>query len=62
IAYITLSHRWGNSKFLNLTMSNMAQLKGEINFDDLPQTFQDSVTASRVLGYEYVWIDSLCII
>lgn len=28
----------------------------------LPQTFADAVTATRVLGIRYLWIDSLCII
>lgn len=29
---------------------------------DLPKTFQDAVYATRKLGVQYLWIDSLCII
>ena len=29
---------------------------------DLPQTFKDAIWITRRLGYQYIWIDSLCII
>ena len=28
----------------------------------MPKTFQDAVSITRSLGFEYLWIDSLCII
>ncbi|KAF9765901.1 hypothetical protein IL306_001747 [Fusarium sp. DS 682] len=28
----------------------------------LPKTFQDAISATRKLGYRYLWIDSLCIL
>ncbi|KAL8879771.1 MAG: hypothetical protein Q9198_002681 [Flavoplaca austrocitrina] len=33
-----------------------------IVINDLPLTFQDAVNITRNLGYQYLWIDSLCII
>jgi hypothetical protein len=36
-------------------------MKG-MSLNAMPQTFQDAVTATRVLGLQYLWIDSLCII
>jgi hypothetical protein len=33
-----------------------------ISLKDLPKTFQDAVHITRKLGYQYLWIDSLCII
>ncbi|CAI6332215.1 unnamed protein product [Periconia digitata] len=30
--------------------------------DSMPQNFQDAVTVTRMLGIQYLWIDSLCII
>jgi hypothetical protein len=33
-----------------------------IPFSTLPRTFQDAVTATRQLGYEYLWIDCFCIL
>lgn len=29
---------------------------------DLPQTFADAITVTRILGQRYLWIDSLCIL
>jgi hypothetical protein len=29
---------------------------------DLPRTFRDAVEATRELGVEFLWIDSLCIL
>lgn len=63
--YVALSHCWGplkeNEKFCTYK-SNIEQLKKSIDFDALPRTFRDAVTAARGLGIEYIWIDSLCII
>ncbi|OAA64154.1 Heterokaryon incompatibility [Akanthomyces lecanii RCEF 1005] len=32
-----------------------------IPVDSLPKTFQDAILATRILGLQYLWIDSLCI-
>ncbi|KAK2471492.1 hypothetical protein H9L39_17723 [Fusarium oxysporum f. sp. albedinis] len=34
----------------------------EINWHDLPATFQDAVTVCRSMDIRYLWIDSLCIL
>lgn len=60
--YISLSHSWGNTKFLQLTTSNFKQLTNEIPISDLPLTFQHAVKLARQLGQRFLWIDSLCII
>lgn len=33
-----------------------------IPWDNLPRTYQDAISATHRLGFEYIWIDSLCII
>jgi hypothetical protein len=33
-----------------------------INFFNLPATFQDAVRVATAIGFQYLWIDSLCII
>jgi hypothetical protein len=33
-----------------------------ICWEDMPRTFQDAIIITRGLGFEYVWIDCLCII
>ncbi|KAK3388652.1 heterokaryon incompatibility protein-domain-containing protein, partial [Sordaria brevicollis] len=63
--YLTLSHSWsitmrGNS--LKLTTRNIQQLQERIPLESLPRTFQDAMDMTRRLGYQYIWIDSLCII
>ncbi|KAK3321776.1 heterokaryon incompatibility protein-domain-containing protein [Apodospora peruviana] len=61
--YLTLSHRWGPTRgLLQLTRSNLGQLKEGILLQCLPKTFRDAATVAAELGYRYLWIDALCII
>jgi hypothetical protein len=61
--YTTLSHCWGTSiPPLKLTQENRCQFYDEIRQDQIPKTFSDAMTVTRLLGIEYIWIDSLCII
>jgi hypothetical protein len=60
--YLTLSHSWGDGKFLKLTTTNIKDLKSLIPLHELSQTHRDSLSITRRLGYRYIWIDSLCII
>ncbi|KAJ4005495.1 hypothetical protein NW766_011044 [Fusarium irregulare] len=63
--YIALSHCWGKlskeERFCTY-IDNIQDLRQQIPFERLPQTFKDAVTATRSLNVEYLWIDSLCII
>lgn len=60
--YLTLSHCWGTSQILNLTKENIEQMKVSIPIISLPQVFQDAMRTTIELGFNYLWIDSLCII
>jgi hypothetical protein len=60
--YTTLSHRWGQAKFLQLTRHNLEEFHRRIPTAELPQTFQEAIFVSKFLGIRYLWIDSLCII
>ncbi|ETN40031.1 uncharacterized protein HMPREF1541_04306 [Cyphellophora europaea CBS 101466] len=60
--YISLSHRWGQANFMTLNVKNIDTLKINIALCDLSKTFQDAVHATLSLGYNYLWVDSLCII
>lgn len=33
-----------------------------ISWDVLPQTFRDAIAMTERLGFQYLWIDALCII
>jgi hypothetical protein len=60
--YLTLSHCWGGADIVKLTTSNLSQFHSNIPFSLLPKTFTDAIRITVLLGYSYLWIDSLCII
>jgi hypothetical protein len=62
--YLTLSHVWGDIKNrFTLNTSNFEELVNEgICWQRLPKTFQDAILITYRLGFEYLWIDCLCII
>ncbi|KAK3368274.1 hypothetical protein B0H63DRAFT_565004 [Podospora didyma] len=72
--YIALSHRWGDvpsEHFCTFPDSDpadpkekntLSQHKVAIEVSTLPATFRDAVLATRALGKQYLWIDSICII
>ena len=60
--YLALSHCWGGAKILQLTTSNYEALQKCIDMEDIPLTFRHAIFITRRLRYQYLWIDSLCII
>ncbi|KAF1980156.1 HET-domain-containing protein [Bimuria novae-zelandiae CBS 107.79] len=61
--YVTLSHRWAGpyQDFLT-TKANISLRTNILRYTDLPRTWRDAVTITRRLGFEYLWIDSLCLV
>ncbi|KAJ6196888.1 heterokaryon incompatibility protein-domain-containing protein [Bipolaris maydis] len=62
VEYATLSHCWGRTRYLTLSKNNLQQLKTQIPSEDLSRTVQDAITIAHDLGFEYIWVDTLCII
>jgi hypothetical protein len=60
--YMALSYCWGQSLPFITTQSSLEQHLQEIRFDQLPKTLQDSLMIARYLGFDYIWIDCLCIV
>ncbi|EUC43661.1 hypothetical protein COCMIDRAFT_44497, partial [Bipolaris oryzae ATCC 44560] len=60
--YATLSHRWGNTRPLQLTKSAASDPNHRFLVADMPKTFQEAIQVSKRLGIQYLWVDSLCII
>ncbi|KAF7940105.1 uncharacterized protein EAE98_000232 [Botrytis deweyae] len=60
--YTALSHCWGGEIETILTKSNLQSLQKEIKMTSLPANFRDAILITRGLGFQYLWIDSLCII
>ncbi len=61
-SWLSLSHCWGPHCKFTTTSENLHARKESIDFQDLPRTFQDAVKVTRILGFQYLWIDSLCIL
>ncbi|KAI0481908.1 heterokaryon incompatibility protein-domain-containing protein [Xylaria cf. heliscus] len=60
--YTTLSHRWGSNETFILTRLNTILMADHINWDSIPNTYQEAIEITRLLGIKYIWIDTLCIV
>jgi len=60
--YVVLSHCWGAKQTYITTSSNIGQRLAGLSLEEMPLTFRDAITATRALGFRYIWIDSLCIL
>ncbi|KAI0438202.1 heterokaryon incompatibility protein-domain-containing protein [Xylaria telfairii] len=63
VDYLALSYCWGGCTPPFTTIENVNERKRRgFQLENQPRTIQDAVTATRKLGFRYIWIDSLCII
>lgn len=61
--YVALSYCWGQGKkFLTLKSNYVSFTTAGISSHDLPRTFRDAVRATSNIGYQFIWIDALCIV
>jgi hypothetical protein len=60
--YVALSHCWGTNQTFTTTRGTFLDRTRGIEWMTIPQTFQDAITFALRLGFQYIWIDSLCII
>lgn len=60
--YTALSYCWGRFQDIITTQANMSQHVLGIPLDTLPQTIRDAIRVTRKLGYQYLWVDALCIV
>lgn len=61
-SYLTLSHCWGPATFLTLNKENLELFRESIPITALSRAFQDALYMTVELGFNYLWIDSLCIV
>ncbi|KAE9372590.1 HET-domain-containing protein [Stipitochalara longipes BDJ] len=71
ISYLSLSHCWGPPPNASsplggradsvLTESTLPAWQADLPLSSLPLTFQHAITICSWLDFEYIWIDSLCI-
>lgn len=60
--YAALSHCWGSCRDSLTTRDNLQHRMLGFELTDLPATFRDAVTTTRILGIPFLWIDSVCIL
>jgi hypothetical protein len=60
--YVALSHCWGLVPIIRTLKANYKDHLLGIQSDKLSRTFNDAIHTTRVLGFRYIWIDSLCIV
>lgn len=59
--YIALSYAWGQGKKAVTNKENYDSHKQCIPPETLPRTFADAFQTTRLLGYQYIWVDAFCI-
>jgi hypothetical protein len=60
--YIALSHCWGGHSHFTAKTSNVDEIMAGMAMECLPVNFRDAIIITRRLGFQYLWIDSLCIL
>ena len=60
--YVALSHCWGGELPLSTVTNTLESRQAGIPFGEFPKSFQDAIVITKRLGFQYLWIDSLCII
>jgi hypothetical protein len=60
--YLTLSYFWGECSTTILTKENLTSFHQGIRLDSLPKTIQDAITITEQLEFEFICVDSLCIV
>ncbi|KAH9475660.1 hypothetical protein JR316_0011219 [Psilocybe cubensis] len=61
-SYCTLSYVWGEPQPHRTTKENFGAYTKKIDSAHLPKTILDAIHITRLLGIQYLWVDSICII
>jgi hypothetical protein len=60
--YLTLSYCWGGDQESKTTNKSLLESQGVVVVSELPQTIIDAITVTINMGYNHLWVDSICII
>lgn len=60
--YVALSYVWGPKQEYVLTQASLDEMRRGLDLTRLPRTLSDAIGTAHWLGFEYLWIDALCII
>lgn len=62
LPYIALSYVWGSKQECILTRASFSDMRKGLDPTRLPNTLSDAIATTHKLGFDYLWIDALCII
>lgn len=60
--YVSLSYKWGDCEKFLTTSLNVGQHQQEISLQKLPKSFREAISVAYALGFQWLWIDALCIL
>ena len=60
--YVALSYCWGGPQQHATTRRNIRQYQAKIPFSKIPKSISDAIRATKELGFQFLWVDSYCII
>ncbi|KAG4420128.1 hypothetical protein IFR04_006787, partial [Cadophora malorum] len=62
--YVALSYVWGQANFLTTLRSNVSEFQEQGAFSKIipPRTIQDAIKLTEGIGFQYLWVDALCIV
>jgi hypothetical protein len=60
--YVALSYCWGLGSSFKTTCDSIDTLRSGYRTAELPRTLQDAVTVAYKMGFQWIWIDQLCIL
>ncbi|RYP75517.1 hypothetical protein DL771_002402 [Monosporascus sp. 5C6A] len=60
--YAALSYVWGPKQEYVLTKASLIEMCVGLDPSRLPKTISDAIEVTRQLGFDYLWVDALCII
>ena len=61
-AYVALSYCWGGPQRHQTERNRIERYMHTLPVEELPKSLQDAILLTRALGFQYIWIDSLCIL
>lgn len=61
--YLILSYCWGQgNESAKTTIRNLESRLEKVSTITLPRTIQDAIRLTRMMGFEYLWVDAMCIL
>jgi hypothetical protein len=60
--YVALSYCWGQGSSFKITCDSIDTLRSGFRTAEMPRTPQDAVAVAHKMGFQWIWIDQLCIL